>query len=235
MYVCVCMYLYMYVYTYVCMYVCMYVCTYVRMYVRTYIRTYVRIYICIHVPGREYVLEMQRQAAGKGYHRRSAPAPFSVFAGGERHGVSNVLDEGGRDWLLPDSCAGELLVDLGRPRCLVALALTNPLKSGDRATRGFRVDVSSDMLNWQCRIQGNMTSLQHVINPKGATPQKHVEKREPRGGSADSADKARTRAETPVTHEHNHETARSKNEMAMDTHVSFSSAQLFALGEVRAR
>jgi hypothetical protein len=187
------------------------------------------------VPDREYVLEMQRQAAGKGYHRRSAP--FAAFAGGERHGVSNVLNEGGSDWLLPDGCAGELLVDLGRPRCLVALALTNPLKSGDRATRGFRVDVSSDMLNWQCRILGNMTSLQHVINPKEATPQKHVANREHRSGSTD---KARTVAETPVTEENKNETARCKNEMAIDTqgfrtHVSFSSAQLFALGEVRAR
>ena len=64
-------------------------------------------------PGREYVLEMQRQAAGVGYRRRSRPFAAEAvgilgFGGIDRHTVHNIKEEGGRDWLLANGRAGEV-------------------------------------------------------------------------------------------------------------------------------
>ena len=65
-------------------------------------------------PGREYVLEMQRQAAGIGYRRRSSPLAaeaagfLGLFRGADRYGANNIREDCGRDWLLANGRGGEV-------------------------------------------------------------------------------------------------------------------------------
>ncbi|EKX40796.1 hypothetical protein GUITHDRAFT_142433 [Guillardia theta CCMP2712] len=82
--------------------------------------------------------------------------------------VSHLLDDDGSDgpghcWLLSDGQGGEFVVDLGSKRDIYAVAIRNTGGGGggNRGTREFSLEVSNDMIEWFCKVKGELSNVDH--------------------------------------------------------------------------
>uniref|UniRef100_A0A6U6BW00 F5/8 type C domain-containing protein n=1 Tax=Guillardia theta TaxID=55529 RepID=A0A6U6BW00_GUITH len=112
-----------------------------------------------------YTEYMQRVGMGRGYRRKSPPAHKPSKC---KDHVSHLLDDDGSDgpghcWLLSDGQGGEFVVDLGSKRDIYAVAIRNTGGGGggNRGTREFSLEVSNDMIEWFCKVKGELSNVDH--------------------------------------------------------------------------